>query len=165
MTLKFGSLLLLAGVAATASAQEPTAIGSIYSEVGVSPIQNGVAVYEAGNWFPNGTSEDGLSTLWNAVFADLAEGPMSLVEGVTVDADGIAVSWNAAAKLLTVNCEAGKLGRTQVLIADYSGMNRDVVTLKDTPASISLSDYVPGTYVVAVAVDGNLVKTIKLILK
>ena len=164
MTLKFGTLLLLAGAAATASAQDPTAIENIYSTVGVSSIQNGTATYDVANWFPNGTSKDGRATLWNAIFADLAN-EYDLVEGVTVDVDGIAVAWNAAEKILSVNCEDGKLGRTQVLIADYNGINRDVVTINDTPATISLSDYVPGTYVVAVAVDGNLVKTFKLILK
>lgn len=165
MTLKFGTLLLLAGVAATAGAQDPTSVGSIYSEVGVSKIQNGTVVYEAGNWYPNGTSADGQTTLWNAVFAELAKDAMSFVEGVAVDVDGIEVTWNAGAKTLSVKCEDGKLGRTQVLIADYNGVNRDMVAINDNPASISLSDYVPGTYVVAVAVDGNLVKTIKLILK
>ena len=162
MTLKIGTLLLLAGASVAAVAQSPTAVESIYSEVGAGQVGDTTVTYEFANWYAAGGDEN--MTLWPAIL-DAATGAPSLVEGVTVDANGVAIAWNAAEKLISVKCDEGKLGHTDVLITDYNGVNRDIVAIRENPARISLSDYVPGTYIVAVAVDGQLIKTLKLILK
>lgn len=162
MTLKIGTLMLLAGASFAAVAQSPTAVESIYSEVGSGQVGDTTVTYEFANWYAAG--ENGDLAIWPAIF-DAVAGAPSLVEGVTVDANGVAIAWNAADKLISVKCDEGNLGRTNVLITDYNGVNRDVVAINENPATISLSDYVPGTYIVAVAVDGQLIKTLKLILK
>ena len=164
MTFKLGTLLLLAASAATMSAQTPTAVQDIYSQTGAAKVDNATVVYSFGSW--HGGDAQGSVTAWPALFEEmLAANGYSLVNGVIAEADGIEVSWNSVDKLITVNCGPDKLGRTTVLIADMNGATRGMVTVDDNPAQISLSNHVAGTYAVAVAVDGKLVKTFKLILK
>ncbi len=155
--------MLLAGVAASASAQSPTAVESIYSEIGTEAVGDATVAYEFANWYTVESNDN--ASLWPAIFDAVSKGPQSLIEGVTVDAEGVEIVWNAAEKLIFVKCDDGKLGHTQVLVADYNGVNRGITNVSQSPATISLANYVPGTYVVAVAVDGKLIKTLKLILK
>ncbi|MDE6670071.1 MAG: hypothetical protein K2K26_10385, partial [Muribaculaceae bacterium] len=104
--------------------------------------------------------------LWPAVLAALSTEDVSvMVEGIVADANGVGVKYLSADKLLAVTCDAAAQGKTQVLITDFNGVTHGLVNVNEPYANISLSNYVPGTYVVAVAVDGKLVKTIKLILK
>ncbi len=164
MTLKLGTLLLLSASAAAMSAQTPVA-GDIYSQTGSADLNGKVVVYNFANWHAG--EMEGDVSLWSALFDELMDIEIinDGVNGVIADMDGISVSWNSVDKQFIVDCAADKLGRTQVLVADINGMNRGMVTVDETPAQISLSNYVNGTYVVAVAVDGKLVKTFKIILK
>ncbi|MDE6696913.1 MAG: hypothetical protein K2K25_08530 [Muribaculaceae bacterium] len=161
MKLKFGSLLLSAAAVATMSAQTPNVTGDIYSLTGGNALSSGESVvYSFGSWHAG--SGDALSPLFAQMIADNAT---SLVEGVTSETDGISVSWNSVDKQLTVNCPSGKIGHTSVLVATLDGATRGVVNIDQTPAAISLSDYASDIYVVAVAVDGKLIKTFKINLK
>lgn len=165
MTLKLGTLLLLAASAATMSAQTPNVADEVYSQTGITTLNGGVTVaYSFGSWHAGGT-EDNVSIL-PALFQEMLDAQGSvLVEGVIADADGIELSWNSVEKLITVKCAPEYLGRATVLIADTNGATRGMVTVNDSPAKLSLSNHVAGTYVIAVAVDGKLVKTFKIILK
>lgn len=165
MTLKLGTLLLLSASAVAMSAQTPTTVQDIYSQSGVVTVQgDNTVVYNFGNWHAGETDGEGsfLSPLFEEMLAQ-TDNTVGLGT-VFADADGIQVGWNSVEKLITVQCEAEMLGRTQVLISDLNGMNRGMVTVDDNPALISISNYVSGTYLVAVAVDGKLIKTFKIIL-
>ena len=165
MRLQFGTLLLAAIAASTMSAQTPTAVQDIYSQSGAVELQGGGAVvYSFGSWHSGETTGD--VSLWGPLFDQMLEdNGFSAVEGVYADADGVSISWNSVDKLLTVTCEAGKLGRTSVLVAETNGASRGAVTINESPAQVSLSNYAPGVYVVAVAVDGKLIKSLKITLK
>ena len=95
----------------------------------------------------------------------LSDTSTTYVDGVAAEADGISVSWSSVDRLVTVKCDSEKLGRTSVLIAAMDGATRGVVSVDESPAVISLADYTPGVYAVAVAVDGKLIKTLKINLK
>lgn len=162
MKLKFGSLLLCAFSVATMSAQTPTATQDIYSTNGGAALPSGeTVVYSFGSWHAGDSSL--LSPLFEQMVAD--NNVTSLVEGITAEADGISVNWNSVDKLVTVNCKSEKLGHTSVLIAAMDGVTRGMVSVDESPAVISLADYAPGIYAVAVAVDGKLIKTFKINLK
>ena len=165
MRLQFGTLLLTAIAASTMSAQTPTAVQDIYYQTGAADLQSGGAVvYSFGSWHSGETTGD--VSLWGPLFDQmLADNGLDAVDAVMAEANGVSVSWNNVDKLLTVNCEAGKLGRTTVLVAETNGASRGAVTINESPAQVSLSNYVPGVYVVAVAVDRNLIKSLKLTLK
>ena len=164
MTIKFGTLMLLAGIAGAASAQSPAAVENIYSQTGVDVVESTKVAHEFANWYT--VASDGATSLWPAMFSEVKAGnAASFVEGVMVDADGVGLAWNSADKVLSVSCDAAYLGRCQVLVTDLNGVNRDIHVVDQAPVSYSLSNYVGGTYVVGVAVDGKLVKTLKLILK
>lgn len=165
MISKLGTLLLLAIPAATMSAQTPTAVQDIYSQTGVTALRNEASVvYSFGSWHAG--AMDGNVTLMSALFDEMLAGDVpTMIEGVTAEADGIKLSWNSVDKLITVDCEASKVGHTEVLIADLNGLTRGLVKVDETPAQISVSDYATGVYIVGVAVDGKLVKSIKIILK
>lgn len=166
MTLKLGTLLLLSASAVTMSAQDPTAVQDIYSTTGDVQLAGGnTVVYNIADWHAGVMEGD--VTLWSALFDEMlsAELIKDGINGVIADMDGISVSWNSVDKFFTVDCGADKLGRTQVLVADMNGINRGMVNVDESPAQINLSNYVNGTYVVAVAVDGKLIKTFKIILK
>lgn len=166
MTFKLGTLLLLAASAATMSAQTPVAVQDIYSQTGVGKAGDTTVVYSFGNWHGADAAAESNITAFSALFDEMiSTGGDTLIGGVIAEADGIEVSWNSVEKLITVNCGPDKLGRTTVLIADMNGATRGMVTVNDNPAQISISNHVPGTYAVAVAVDGKLVKTFKIILK
>lgn len=162
MKLKFGSLLLFAGMVTTMSAQTPTVTQDIYTQTGGEILSSGQTVfYSFGSWHA-GDDMLLLSPLFEQMIADNAT---SLVGGVTAEADGISVSWNSIDKQITVNCPSEKLGRTTVLIATMDGATRGLVNVEESPAVISLADYTPGIYAAAVAVDGKLIKTFKINLK
>lgn len=162
MKLKFGSLLLFAGMVATMSAQTPTVTQDIYTQIGGETLSSGQTVfYSFGSWHA-GDDTALLSPLFEQMIADNAT---SLVGGVTAEADGISVSWNSVDKQITVDCPSEKLGRTTVLIATMDGATRGLVNVDESPAVISLADYTPGIYAAAVAVDGKLIKTFKINLK
>ncbi|MDE5876074.1 MAG: hypothetical protein K2H47_00985 [Muribaculaceae bacterium] len=163
MTMKFGTFLLLSGIAFSAAAQDEVT-GTIYSQSDLKGLPDGGAVvYEFGSWY---SIDAETSTLWPAVLAALSTEDVSvMVEGIVADANGVGVKYLSAEKLLAVTCDAAAQGKTQVLITDFNGVTHGLVNVNEPYANISLSNYVPGTYVVAVAVDGKLVKTIKLILK
>lgn len=164
MKLKFGSLLLCAASVATMSAQTPTAVQEIYSQTGSATLASGTeVVYSFGNWHA-GSDASLLSPLFEQMIADANDTP-SAVDGVNAEIDGISVSWNSVDKQITVKCNSDKLGRTSVLIATLDGATRGMETVNESPAVISLSDYTPGVYAVAVAVDGKLIKTLKITLK
>lgn len=161
--MKFGAFMLLAGVAAAAGAQEPTVIENIYSQTGVKKLANDNEVaFEFASWY--GVAQGETASLWPALFSEMGQLDV-LVENVMADVDGIQLTYLSADKLLSVNCDAAILGHAQMLITDYNGVTRGLYDINEAPAQISLSSYVPGTYIVAVAVDGKLVKTLKLILK
>ena len=164
MKLKFGTLLLSALAVSTMSAQAPTAVQDIYSQTGSASLASGeTVVYSFGSWHA-GMDGDGalMSPLFDQMMAsDIA----TFVEGVTADFDGISVSWDSVDRQITVNCNSNKLGHTSVLIAAMDGATRGMVNVNESPAVISLSDYAPGIYAVAVAVDGKLIKTLKITLK
>ena len=162
MKLKFGSLLLFAGMVTTMSAQTPTVTQDIYKLTGGENVSSGeTVIYSLGIWHA-GSMDALLSPLFDQMIADNAT---SLVGGVTAEADVISVSWNSIDKQITVNCPSEKLGRTTVLIATMDGATRGLVNVDESPAVISLADYTPGIYAAAVAVDGKLIKTFKLNLK
>ena len=166
MKLKFGTILLSAIAVSTMSAQTPTAVQDIYSQTGNARLATGeTVVYSFGSWHA-GSSVGGDLTLMSPLFEQmLSDGATSFVEGITADLDGISVSWNDVDKQITVNCNSAKLGHTSVLIAATDGATRGMVRINENPAVISLSDYTPGIYAVAVAVDGKLIKTLKITLK
>lgn len=162
MKLKFGSLLLFAASVATMSAQTPNVTADIYSQIGGEQLSIGPSVfYSFGSWYTTG-SGDAMSPLFEQM---VSENVTSIVDGVISEADGISISWNNVDKQVTVNCPSEKLGHTSVLIAAMDGATRGMVGIDATPAVISLSDYAPGIYAVAVAVDGKLIKTFKITLK
>ncbi|MDE6027043.1 MAG: hypothetical protein K2G23_03110 [Muribaculaceae bacterium] len=164
MTLKLGTLLLFAASVATMSAQTPAAVQDIYSQTGEKTIAGGKVVYSVGSWHAG--DAEGSVSLWNPLFAQmLSEGSQGGVGSVFADADGVELSWNNADKLIKVVCDADKLDRTSVLIADLNGANRGIFTIDESPAQISISNFAAGPYIVGVAVDGKLVKTLKIILK
>ncbi|MDE7347232.1 MAG: hypothetical protein K2N48_10915 [Muribaculaceae bacterium] len=164
MRLQFGTLLLAAIAASTMSAQTPTAVQDIYSQTGEAELQGGATVvYSFGSWHSGETTGD--VSLWGPLFDQMLDGSTNAVEGVYADANGVSISWNSVDKLLTVTCEAGKLGRTTVLVAETNGATRGAETINESPAQVSLSNYAPGVYVVAVAVDGKLIKSLKITLK
>ncbi len=162
MKLKLGSLLLFAASVATMSAQTPEVVSDIYSQIGGQTLSTGETVlYSFGSWYTTGTA-DALSPLFDQMIADNVT---SIVDGVAAEADGISISWNNVDKQVTVTCPSDKLGRTSVLIAAMDGATRGMVSIDANPAVISLADYAPGIYAVAVAVDGKLIKTFKITLK
>ena len=165
MTLKLGTLLLFAASVATMSAQTPAAVQDIYSQNGEKSLADGTTViYSVGSWHAG--DAEGSVSLWNPLFAQLlSEGSQGGVGSVFADADGVELSWNNADKLIKVVCDADKLDRTSVLIADLNGANRGIFTIDESPAQISISNFAAGPYIVGVAVDGKLVKTLKIILK
>lgn len=146
------------------SAQTPTAVQDIYSQTGASTVDGKTVVYSFGNWYTGGAN--GTVSVMPALFDEmLASNAPTLVEGVFADADGVEMSWNNVEKVLTVTCGPEKLGHTSVLISDMNGASRGMIPVNESPAKISLSNHVSGAYVIAVAVDGKLVKTYKIILK
>ncbi len=165
MTLRLGTLLLVASSAIAMSAQTPSAVQDTYSRSGVSALKDGGSVvYSFGSWQTGGSQ--GSVSLWPALFEEmLASGGNTLVSGVFADADGIELGWNGVEKVLTVKCDPDKFGRTNVLIADLNGATRGMVAVENSPAQITLSNHVAGTYVIAVTVDAKIVKTFKIILK
>lgn len=165
MRLKIAPLLLSAISVATMSAQAPSAAQDIYSLTGNSALASGGSVaYSFGSWHAGSSVGD--FSAWSPLFEEMiADGATSYVAGVSVDADGISVSWNSVDKTVTVGCDADKIGRTSVLIASMDGAARGVEALKESPAVFSLADYAPGVYAIAVAVDGKLIKTLKITLK
>ena len=165
MRLQIGTLLLSALAASTMSAQTPTVMQDIYSQSGGASLKAGeTVVYSFGSWHAG--SMDGDVTLMSPLFEQmLADGATSLVEGVTAETDGISVSWNSVDRQISVICKSGQAGHTSVLIATMDGATRGMVSVDESPAVISMADYAPGIYAVAVAVDGKLIKTFKINLK
>ena len=157
---------MLSALAVSAmSAQTPTAVQDIYSQTGSASTyyNRGTVVYSFGSWH---AGMDGKSPLMGPLFEEmLADTSTTYVDGVAAEADGISVSWSSVDRLVTVKCDSEKLGRTSVLIAAMDGATRGVVSVDESPAVISLADYTPGVYAVAVAVDGKLIKTLKINLK
>ncbi len=148
------------------SAQTPTTVQDIYSQTGKSTLQqsNSTVVYSFGNWHAG--NMDGNLSLWSALFDELlSDKSLSSVDGLVSDSDGIQLNWDNVNKEITVFSDSSKSGHTSVLIAEMNGATREVVNVEDNPAKISLADYTPGIYAVAVAVDGKLVKTLKINLK
>ncbi len=165
MRLQFGTLLLSALAVSTMSAQTPTAAQDIYSSNGGSTLASGATVvYNFGSWHA-GASEGDISLMSPLFEQMLADNATSFVEGLTAEVDGFSVSWNSIDKQITVNCKSENLGRTSVLIATMDGATRGMVNIDQSPAVISMSDYTPGIYAIAVAVDGKLIKTFKINLK
>ncbi len=165
MKLKFGSLLLFAISAAAMSAQTPTVAQDIYSSNGSASLKAGESVvYSFGSWHA-GSMDGNLSALSPLFEQMVTDGATSLIEGVTAEADGISVRWNSVDRQISINCKSEKLGHTSVLIASMDGAARGMVSVDESPAFISLEDYAPGIYAVAVAVDGKLIKTFKINLK
>lgn len=165
MTIKFGTFMLLAGVAMTAAAQDVQEVsGTIYSTNGIGYAQDSAVGYEIANWYTPAEGE-GVSLLPAVLDAINQQNISVIVEGVLAEANGVGVKYLSAEKLLSVVCDEKAQGHTQVLITDFNGVTQGLHHIASANAEISLSDYVPGTYIVAVAVDGNLVKTLKLILK
>ena len=157
---------MLSALAVSAmSAQTPTAVQDIYSQNGSALLMTGeTVVYSFGNWHAGSMNSD--VSLLSPLFDEMiAAKPTSFVEGVAAEIDGISVSWNSLDKQFTVNCKSDKLGHTSVLIATMDGATRGVVSVDESPAVISMADYVPGIYAVALAVDGKLIKTFKINLK
>ena len=157
---------MLSALAVSAmSAQTPTAAQDIYSQTGGVSLKSGeTVVYSFGSWHAG--SMDGDMALMSPLFEQmLADGATSLVEGVAADIDGIAISWSSVDRQVTVKCNSEKLVHTSVLIAAMDGATRGMVNVDESPAVISLADYAPGIYAVAVAVDGKLIKTLKITLK
>ncbi len=165
MRLQFGTLLLSALAVSTMSAQTPTVSQDIYSVNGGATLTTGeTVVYNFGSWHAGEAVGD--VSLMSPLFEQmLADNATSMVEGVTAEIDGFSVSWNSVDKQITVNCKSENLGHTSVLIATMDGATRGLVNIDQTPATISMSDYAPGIYAVAVAVDGKLIKTFKINLK
>ena len=165
MKLKFGTLMLSALAVSAMSAQTPTAAQDIYSLTGGASLKSGeTVVYSFGSWHAG--SMDGDVTLLAPLFEEmLAEGGTTYVSGISAEADGIAISWSGVDRQVTVKCNSEKLGHTSVLIAATDGATRGMVNVNESPAVISLADYAPGIYAVAVAVDGKLIKTLKITLK
>ena len=164
MKLKFGTLMLSALAVSAMSAQTPEAVQDIYSQTGSVSLSNGTSVvYSFGSWHAG--SMDGEALLGPLFEEMLADGSTSYVDGIAAEADGISVSWSSVDRLVTVKCDSEKLGHTSVLIAAMDGATRGVVNVDASPAVISLADYAPGVYAVAVAVDGKLIKTLKINLK
>lgn len=166
MKLKFGSLLLFAASVATMSAQTPTTVQDIYSQNGEVALASGeTVIYSFGNWHAG--SMDDSTSLLSPLFEQMIASDQitTLVEGVTADSDGISVTWNSVDKQVTVNCKSDQLGHISVLIATMDGATRGLVNVTESPAVISLADYTPDIYAVAVAVDGKLIKTFKINLK
>lgn len=165
--MKFGAFILLAGVAMTAAAQDAQTkvAGTIYTVNGyAAATEDAGFAYEIGNWYTPAEGE-GVSFLPELMDLLAKEDVSVMVEGVVADASGVSVKYLSADKLLCVTCDEAAMGKTQVLITDFNGVTHGLADINEPNATLSLSDYVPGTYIVAVAVDGNLVKTLKLILK
>lgn len=164
MSHKLGILVGLAAIAASMSAQTPTAVGTIYSQVGVTPVEGGRVAYSVGNWYSGGSNEN--VSLWPAMLKEILDSnPSTLISGVLADANGIQIGWNDVEKTVTVTCDPEYIGRASVLIADYNGLTNGMVAIEQNPTKISITNHVLGAYVVAVAVDGQIVKTFKFILK
>lgn len=163
MKLKLGTFVLLSATAAMVSAETPSVVESIYSQTDISQVEGVKVFQDFHSWYVTGANNN--VAFLPAVLQELLKNSSSLPEGVIADANGIEVSWDGIDKQITVNCDADKAGRVTLLIADYNGITRGLVNVEDTQATLSISNYVPGPYVVAVAVDGKLVKTYKIILK
>lgn len=165
MTLKFGTLLLMAASAATVSAQTPSVVQDLYSVSGETALANGATVvYSVGSWHA-GESEGSVS-LWGSLFEEmLSQGNSDLgVGSVFAEAEGVELGWNGQDNVLTVVCDEDKLGRMAVLVSDLNGATRGLETVTESPMQLSLP-YSAGPYIVGVALDGKLVKTLKIILK
>lgn len=164
MKLKFGTLMLSALAVSAMSAQAPTAAQDIYSQTGSASLSGQTVVYSFGSWHAG--SMDGDVSLLGPLFEEmLADSGTTYVDGIAAEVDGISVSWNSVDRQITVSCNSDKLGHTSVLIAAMDGATRGIVNIDESPAVISMSDYAPGIYAVAVAVDGKLIKTLKINLK
>ena len=168
MTLKFGILMLFAASTAAMSAQTPTVVQDIYASNGETTLKDGASVvYSVGSWH---SPEDAQNvpnssvSLWGAMFDQLVEQSASGIDAIFADVEGVALSWNGDDKVLTVVCPDDKVGRAALLISDLNGASRGVQTITESPAKISLP-FAQGTYVVGVAMDGKLVKSLKIILK
>ena len=158
---------MLSALAVSAmSAQAPATVQDIYSQTGNASLASGETVtYSFGSWHAGGMNGD--VTLYAPLFEEMlaTDVSTSAVDAVTADLNGISVSWSSVDRQVTVNCDSEKLGHTSVLIAAMDGATRGVVNVNESPAVISLADYAPGIYAVAVAVDGKLIKTLKITLK
>ncbi len=165
MRLKIAPLLLSAFSVAAMSAQTPSGVQDIYSQQGVGALTSGESVvYSFGSWHAG--SSVGEMSAWSPLFEEmLADGATSSVASLTVEADGFSIAWNSVDRKVTVVCNSENIGRASVLIASIDGATRGVETIKESPAEFSLADYAPGVYAVAVAVDGKLIKTLKINLK
>ncbi|MDE6290575.1 MAG: hypothetical protein K2M16_03495 [Muribaculaceae bacterium] len=165
MRLKIAPLLLSAFSVAAMSAQTPSGVQDIYSLQGVADLSSGTSVvYSFGSWHAG--SNVGEMSAWSPLFEEMiADGATSSVGALRVEADGISIAWNSVDRKVTVICNSGKIGRASVLIASMDGAARGVEAIKESRAEFSLADYAPGVYAVAVAVDGKLIKTLKINLK
>lgn len=165
MKLKFAPILLSALSVATMSAQSPTTSQEIYSLQGNVALDSGHAVaYSFGSWHAG--DPDGEFSAFSPLFEELLENlPTNFTDMLEAEAQGISVSWDNIDRALTVSCSSDKLGRTSVLVASTDGASRGLQTVNESPAVISLANYSPGVYAIAVAVDGKLIKSIKINLK
>ncbi len=165
MKTKIGALVLLGCLSATASAQNPTVIQDIYSTTGVAKANSGETVIaNAFSWNQGQTTAD-ISVLPAILAVINSEDIPSIVESVSIDADGVTVGWNAADRQLVIYDSTGEHGSLEVRVFNLSGIQLAYEKLAQSTTTVSLSNFVPGYYVVAVTEDGKLIKTIKLQLK
>lgn len=165
MKTKIGVLILMGCMSMAASAQNPTVIQDIYSTTSAVKAKSGeTIVSNAFSWNLGKTTAD-LSVM-QAIMASLnSEEMTNLVEGIDVDVDGITVGWNAADKQLVICDPAGNHGSLEVRVFNLSGIQLAYETLAQSTTTVSLTNFVPGYYVVALTEDGKLIKTIKVQLK
>lgn len=167
MKTKFGTLILLGGLSMTAFAQDPTVVvQDIYSQTGTFMSGEGLTVAaNAFSWHTGGLTSE--LSVFPGIIAGLTD-PSSMpssVESINQDIDGVLLSWNAAEKLLNISCPTGKLGRLEVRVYNMNGVQLASNTPAESTTSISLNNFVPDNYLVALTEDGKLIKTIKLHLK
>lgn len=163
---RFGTLILLGGLSMAAYAQSPTVVQDIYSRTESSKSEGGLTVVaNAFSWHQGGLSSE--LSVFPGIVAGLIDPSTvpTLIEGVTQDIDGVSFGWNAAERLLNVTCPDGRLGRLEVRVFNLNGVQLASETLAESTTSISLTNFVPDYYLVALTEDGKLIKTIKLHLK
>ncbi|MDE5843159.1 MAG: T9SS type A sorting domain-containing protein [Muribaculaceae bacterium] len=73
------------------------------------------------------------------------------------------VSWSRAAKSLNIKCPEECVGSTVLFVTDLNGIHH-TLTIDQTEVSVSMADYSPGIYIVAISYDSKPAKTFKIIL-